>query len=32
MAGIAPLAAAWMVAVASIVWRRGLARYQGTGH
>ena len=32
MAGSAPLAAAGMVAVASIIWRQGLARYQGTGH
>ena len=32
MAVVAPLAAAAMVVVASIVWRRGLARYQGTGH
>jgi ABC-2 type transport system permease protein len=32
MAGTAPLAAAGMVAVASFVWRLGLARYQGTGH
>jgi ABC-2 type transport system permease protein len=32
MAGSAPLAAAGMAAVAAILWRRGLARYQGTGH
>ena len=32
MAAVAPLAAAAMVVVASIVWRWGLARYQGTGH
>lgn len=32
MLGIAPLAAGGMVVVAALVWRRGLARYQGTGH
>jgi ABC-2 type transport system permease protein len=32
MAGSAPLAAAGMVAAAAIIWRQGLARYQGTGH
>jgi len=32
MAVSAPLAAAGMLAVAAIIWRRGLARNQGTGH
>lgn len=32
MVVVAPLAAGGMIIIAAIVWRQGLARYQGTGH